>query len=142
MGTELSIPDSEDSEPVIPDEADHLTDVRGELCEIPEDEKEDEDEEEEDDDDKDEDDDDEKEDCPTTGWDSVSTFAESGGEMRPVCPFMDPRRPTFELALEPEKLTVVFLREKLLCARVTGFGVTGVVRFVRDKILSVNSDED
>lgn len=84
MGTELSIPDSEDSEPVIPDEADHFTDVRGELCDISEDEIEEEDDDDDDEDDDDEDEDDEKEDCPTIGWDSVSTFAESGGEIRPV----------------------------------------------------------
>lgn len=84
MGIELLIFDSEDLELVILDEVDYLIDVRGELCEILEDEKEDEDDDEEDDDDKDDDDDDEKEDCLMIGWDLVFMFVESGGEMRLV----------------------------------------------------------
>lgn len=89
MGIELLIFDSEDLELVILDEVDYLIDVRGELCDILEDEKEDEDDDEEDDDDKD--DDDEKEDCLMIGWDLVFMFVESGGEMRLVCFFMDLR---------------------------------------------------
>lgn len=142
MGIELFIFDSEDLELVILDEVDYLIDVRGELCDILEDEKEDEDDDEEDDDDKDDDDDDEKEDCLMIGWDLVFMFVESGGEMRLVWFFMDLRWFMFELVLEFEKFIVFFLREKLLCVCVMGFGVIGVVCFVWDKILLVNLDED
>lgn len=127
IGTELSKPEDDDPGFELRDDADHFTDVNGDGRDIVEDE-------------------DDEEDLKTIGDVCLPVLIASGGEITPVWPFIDPRRPDvcprLEWALEPEKLLVVFFKEKLLCTCVAGFGVTEVARLVRDRIFPLNSEVD
>jgi hypothetical protein len=72
IGTELSKLEAEDSGFEFRDDADHFMEVNGDDRGIVEDED---------------------EDLKTMDDDCLPVFIASGGEMSPLCPFIDPRRP-------------------------------------------------